>query len=77
MEKLLVTNLIALCITAAFLAAVYAGWDPNKTESAKDQKVSNTKVAEVISNFKNNYPNLKTYFEEAHGYAVSECVNGN
>ena len=74
MKKLLITNLIALCITAAFLAPVYAGWNPNKTESAKDQEVSNTKVAEVIANFKNNYPNLKTYFEEAHGYAIFPTV---
>lgn len=74
MKKILVTSFIVLSITAASIVPTYGGWNPFQTETAKDQDVTNTKVAEVIANFKNNYPNLKAYFEKAYGYAVFPTV---
>ena len=74
MKKLLITNFIVLSIAAASIVPAYGGWDPSQTESAKGQKVKNITVAEVIANFKNNYPAIKPYFEMAYGYAVFPTV---
>lgn len=74
MRKLLVSNFVFLCITIIFTIPSYGGWNPLQTETAKDQDVASTKVAEVIANFKNNYPNMKVYFEKAYGYAVFPTV---
>ena len=70
MKKLLITNFISLSIAATSIVPAYGGWDPLQKETAKDQDITNLKVAEVIANFKNNYPNIKVYFDKAHGYVV-------
>ncbi|MDN3515471.1 MAG: YSC84-related protein [Candidatus Brocadia sp.] len=74
MRKRIITNFIFLSITATSIVPAYGGWNPTQTETAKEQDITNTRVAEVIANFKNNYPNLKVYFEKAYGYAVFPTV---
>lgn len=74
MKKLLIPTLIAISVTAASLTSAFAGWKPSKTETAKGQDIKSSEVAEVIANFKNNYPNLKVYFEKAYGYAIFPTV---
>lgn len=74
MKKLLIANIILLSITAASMVPAHGGWNPFQTESAKNQKVKNITVAEVIADFKNNYPSLKAYFEKAYGYVVFPTV---
>lgn len=70
MKKMFIRNFALLAISIMPTVTVYAGWDPHKTETAKDQDVKNTKVAEAIAHFKNTYPNITIYFEKAYGYAV-------
>lgn len=57
-------------------AAAVGGWDPEKkeTETAKQQKTADPKVAQVIADFKNRDPSIKRFFANAHGYAVFPTV---
>lgn len=57
-------------------AAAAGGWDPAKkeTETARQQKTADPKVAQVIADFKNRDPSIKRFFANAHGYAVFPTV---
>lgn len=73
-KKLLMATVIGVGIFVAPFTCVYAGWKPSYTENGTKQDVSNLLVSEIITNFKNNYPNINIYFEKAYGYAVFPTV---
>ena len=58
------------------MALAVGGWDPAKkeTETAKQQKAANPKVAQAIADIKNKDPSVKRFFDSAHGYAVFPTV---
>jgi len=51
-----------------------AGWDPNKTETAKKQHVNDRQVAKIIARFKNQDASLQAFFDKAYGYVVFPTV---
>lgn len=66
------TLLLTLLLTVPSIT--HAGWNPFHTESADDQPVKSIKIAETIANFKNNDPDLKTFFNKAYGFAIFPTV---
>lgn len=53
-----------ICIAALTSLTSCAGWDPNKEQKEADQ------VRITIARFMEQDPGLKTFFEQAYGYAV-------
>ena len=47
-----------------------AGTRQKQTETAKQQKAVNPKVAQAITDFKNHDPSIKRFFDNAYGYTV-------
>lgn len=72
MYKLFLTAIIAFTLVVP--PTTFAGWNPFDSEKAENQPAENSKVAETIANFKNHDPNLKLFFQKAHGYAVFPTV---
>jgi lipid-binding SYLF domain-containing protein len=60
----LLNSIIGLLLLMNFPAAALAGWDPSKANEAQ----------EAITAFKAADPDLETFFEKAHGYAVFPSV---
>lgn len=60
----LLNGVTGLLFLMNFSATALAGWDPNKPDE----------VQEAIAAFKATDPELKTFFDKAHGYAVFPSV---
>jgi len=74
MKKILIVFFIFIGFGITPVALPIGGWNPNATEKAKDQKVSNPEIAETIAKFKNSDSGLKTFFAKAYGYAIFPTV---
>lgn len=57
-------RLLVCCVTISVCVTVNAGWDPRKSE----------KVQQTIAAFKKKDPGIKSFFNEAYGYAVFPSV---
>lgn len=74
MKKFFITNFLVFGVTTVSIIPAYAGWNPLETETAMNQDITNSQVAEVTKNFQNAYPTMKVYFEKAYGYAVFPTI---
>jgi lipid-binding SYLF domain-containing protein len=74
MKKVIAASLAVMVIAVLSITPVHAGWNPLKSETAKDQNIEDPKVAEAIVNLKNSDPGMKVFFEKAYGYAVFPTV---
>ncbi len=61
-------TLVMICLAAVPNVSSCAGWDPEKPEREQE------KVAETIAAFKQRDPGMKTFFNNAYGYAVFPTV---
>ncbi len=68
--------ILLMTLGLPLMAAAAGGWDPAKkeTETAKQQKTADPKVAQAIADFKNRDPSIKRFFNNAYGYAVFPTV---
>jgi len=65
MKKVLRNILVnIICITAVASLTSCAGWDPNKEQKDADE------VRITIARFLDKDPGLKTFFDQAYGYAI-------
>ena len=67
MKHLLILSLIVL--VGASTQPIYADWNPFK----KNKKVDN-KIAVTIAQFQKKDPDLKSFFDQAFGYAIFPTV---
>lgn len=74
MKKLVIATVIGMGIFVVPFTCVHAGWKPSYTEADTKQDISNSLVSEVVTNFKNHYPNINIYFDKAYGYAVFPTI---
>ncbi len=68
MRRLLRFALVIGFVATLTSVSSCAGWDPEKPEREQE------KVAETIAAFKKRDPGMKTFFNNAHGYAVFSTV---
>jgi lipid-binding SYLF domain-containing protein len=60
----LLNGVVGLIFLISFPASALAGWDPNEAKEAQ----------EAIAAFKATDPELESFFDKAHGYAVFPSV---
>ena len=76
MKRLCKLGILLAGLGLPVMALAVGGWDPAKkqTETAKQQKAVNPKVAQAIADFKNHDPSIKRFFDNAYGYTVFPTV---
>lgn len=79
MKKLLLAALFVVFFSATLPQQATAGWNPfsskdKAVEKAEKELLEEEETAEALANFRDNYPDLKKFFDTAYGYAVYPSV---
>ncbi len=78
MKKILLAALFGIFLSAALAPQAAAGWNPfsskDKAEKAEKELTEEEETGEALAIFRENYPELKKFFDTAYGYAVYPSV---
>ncbi len=74
MKRVIMATLFFTILAVLPATWTYAGWDPNKSETASDQNIQDQEVQQAVADFKNSDPSMKVFFDKAYGFAVFPSV---
>ena len=75
MKKILVPALLAVFFSVILLPQAATAWNPfSKKDKGDIEIIEEEETAEVLANFRDNYPGLEKFFDKAYGYAVFPSV---
>ncbi|MCG6878878.1 MAG: hypothetical protein LJE96_06985 [Deltaproteobacteria bacterium] len=74
MKQLISVIFLSIILLAFPLGSARSGWDPNESQTAKDQNIQDHEVAQAIADFKNSDPSMEVFFQKAYGFAIFPSV---